>query len=396
MEASRRLKSPAPIKYSRFFTGSNPRIPFFQRQNHQRTSQIKNFRRKFQKISQNQPKRQYFQRFRLFRIKKFDYTKKIETSKFPLSEIFPIPHSNRSDGESVLMKKRGASFIPILKARCSRSVRLKNQSRRRGFPSFSSSEKEAGTSSILTASSPNRQTVFAGDIPSPFTSVLDSGYRAENDFARYSEAFLSEEPGGHDESFFVRTPLLQSLETLLFLTREPLNARRLAQFLSVEDPAEISEAIARLNQIYDASHTAFRVLEFARGFQLRTRPQFTPWLRQLCRLGGVENQENPEIRLSPPAMETLAIIAYREAFNTPATRAEIEAVRGVQSCMEILRQLLGKDLIRIAGRSTELGRPRLYRTTKKFLEVFGLKSLLQLPRIDFTSPNMEENREREN
>jgi len=178
-----------------------------------------------------------------------------------------------------------------------------------------------------------------------------------------------------------RTDFLRSLEALLFLTREPLSARRLAQFLNVEETALVLDAIRTLNQIYDASRTSFRILEFARGFQLRTRPQFTPWLRQLCHQGGVENQESPEIRLSPPALETLAIIAYREAYATPVTRAEIEAVRGVQSCMEILRQLLGKDLIRIAGRSTELGRPRLYRTTKKFLEVFGLKSLLQLPKV---------------
>lgn len=180
-----------------------------------------------------------------------------------------------------------------------------------------------------------------------------------------------------------RSELLQNVEALLFLTREPLSTRRLAQFTGVEDPSIISDAIQKLNAIYDSSHYAFRILEFARGFQLRTRPQFTPWLRQLCHQGGIENQESPEIRLSPPAMETLAIIAYQEAYNTPATRAEVESIRGVQSCTEILRQLLGKDLIRFAGRSTELGRPRLYKTTKKFLEVFGLKSLSQLPHIDF-------------
>lgn len=179
-----------------------------------------------------------------------------------------------------------------------------------------------------------------------------------------------------------RTDFMRSLEALLFLTREPLSAHRLAQFLNAEETSQVLDGVRKLNQIYDGTRTAFRILEFARGFQLRTRPQFTPWLRQLCRQVGVANQESPEIRLSAPAMETLAIIAYREAYATPATRAEIEAIRGVQSCMEILRQLLGKDLIRIAGRSPELGRPRLYRTTKKFLEVFGLKSLLQLPKVE--------------
>lgn len=194
-----------------------------------------------------------------------------------------------------------------------------------------------------------------------------------------------------EEQLPERSGLMQTIEALLFITREPLSTRRLAQFTRIEDLAEIHDAIRSLNLLYDAGHRAFRILEFARGFQLRTRPQFTPWLRLLCRQGGVENQENPEIRLSPPAMETLAIIAYRDAANTPVTRAEIEAIRGVQSCIEILRQLLGKDLIRIAGRSTELGRPRLYRTTKKFLEVFGLKTLRQLPKIEFEMAPSSEN-----
>lgn len=206
-------------------------------------------------------------------------------------------------------------------------------------------------------------------------SVNPQGPQPAGRFLPFQEAEISGE-------IPERTDFMRSLEALLFLTREPLSAHRLAQFLNAEGTSQVIDGIRKLNQIYDGTRTAFRVLEFARGFQLRTRPQFTPWLRQLCRQVGVANQESPEIRLSAPAMETLAIIAYREAYATPVTRAEIEAVRGVQSCMEILRQLLGKDLIRIAGRSPELGRPRLYRTTKKFLEVFGLKSLLQLPKVE--------------
>ncbi len=288
------------------------------------------------------------------------------------------------------MKKRTAVFVPCVKARLQRSVRRKNQSRRRCFAAFPPRGKAIDSGVLFSGDSPRRSFQSASPFPSS-DSARGAERKAETLFSQYGEGYLPEESEIPDDSFFNRTPLLQSLETLLFLTREPLSIRRLAQFLRVENTAEIIEAIARLNKIYDASHTAFRILEFARGFQLRTRPQFTPWLRRLCRQGGVENQEIPEIRLSPPAMETLAVIAYREAFNTPATRAEIEAIRGVQSCMEILRQLLGKDLIRIAGRSSELGRPRLYRTTRKFLEVFGLKSLLQLPPVDFASTNAEEN-----
>ena len=98
-----------------------------------------------------------------------------------------------------------------------------------------------------------------------------------------------------------------------------------------------------------------------------SRPQFAPWLRRL-------HQETVEVRLSPAAMETLTIIAYQQ----PALRATIESIRGVQ-CGEILRQLLDRDLVRIVGRSDELGRPFLYGTTKYFLRIFGLGHIDQLP-----------------
>ncbi|MDO4573706.1 MAG: SMC-Scp complex subunit ScpB [Planctomycetia bacterium] len=175
-----------------------------------------------------------------------------------------------------------------------------------------------------------------------------------------------------------RTAEMVRLETVLFLAQEPLGIRKLAQFAQLENTQAALAVIRKLNQLYDQNRYAFRILEFAGGYELRTRPQFAPWLRQLLRRGGLENQESPEIQLSQPAMETLSIIAYRQ----PIIRAEIESIRGVQHCGEILRLLLGKDLIRIAGRSNELGRPRLYKTTRKFLEVFGLKSLSQLPKLD--------------
>lgn len=130
----------------------------------------------------------------------------------------------------------------------------------------------------------------------------------------------------------------------------------------------IRPLIRELNRQYDARNCAFQVVEVAGGFQLRTRPPFAPWLFRL--------QEVPvEIRLSPPAMETLAVIAYKQ----PVLRAGIEAVRGVQ-CGELIRQLLDLDLIRIAGRSEELGRPFYYGTTQRFLQVFGLQSLKDLQR----------------
>jgi segregation and condensation protein B len=126
-----------------------------------------------------------------------------------------------------------------------------------------------------------------------------------------------------------------------------------------------------LNRRYDAEESAFRVEEIAGGFQLLTRARYAPWLRRM-------SSTSRELRLSAPALETLAVVAYRQ----PVLRAEIEAVRGVQ-CGEILRQLIERELVRIAGRSEELGRPLLYGTTRQFLQVFGLRHLEDLPRPEF-------------
>lgn len=161
---------------------------------------------------------------------------------------------------------------------------------------------------------------------------------------------------------------LSRLEAVLLLAREPLGSRKLSQFANLADGTEARTLIRRLNENYDRAGRAFRVEEVAGGFQLLTRRKFATWLR---RLGHVP----PETRLSAPALETLAVIAYRG----PVLRADIEAIRGV-NCGEILRQLMERDLVRISGRSEELGRPYLYATTKRFLQLYGLVSLDDLPR----------------
>lgn len=163
---------------------------------------------------------------------------------------------------------------------------------------------------------------------------------------------------------------LARLEAILFLAREPLNSRKLGRFAALADGTEARTLVRKLNQQYEQAGRAFRVEQVAGGFQLLTRPQFVTWLRRL-------DHVPEQLRLSAPALETLAVIAYRQ----PVLRADIEAIRGV-SCGEILRQLMERDLVRIAGRSEELGRPYLYCTTRRFLQVFGLRSLEDLPRAD--------------
>lgn len=183
-----------------------------------------------------------------------------------------------------------------------------------------------------------------------------------------SGAQAIDEPLAERHEAAARDERLARLEAVLFLAREPLPARRLSQFAGLEDGTEARTLVRRLNQGYDETGRAFRIEELAGGYQLLSRPKFARWLR---RLGHVP----AETRLSAPAMETLAVVAYRQ----PVLRANIEAVRGV-NCGEILRLLMERDLVRISGRSEELGRPYLYSTTRRFLQIFGLKSLEDLPR----------------
>ncbi len=163
---------------------------------------------------------------------------------------------------------------------------------------------------------------------------------------------------------------LARTEAVLFVAREPLSSRKLAHFAGLLDGTEARTLVRRLNRLYDARGCAFRVNEVAGGFQLMTRAKFAGWLRRLF-------QTPVETRLSGPALETLAVVAYRQ----PVLRADVDAVRGVD-CGEILRQLMERDLVRFLGRSDELGRPYLYGTTKRFLQIFGLRHLEDLPRAD--------------
>jgi len=167
---------------------------------------------------------------------------------------------------------------------------------------------------------------------------------------------------------WTRDERMARLEAVLFLAREPLVTRKLAQLAHLADGTEARTLVRRLNRWYDETGSAFRAEELAGGYQLLSRPKFGTWLRRVTR-------SPVEIRLSGPALETLAVVAYRQ----PVLRAEIEAIRGVD-CGEILRQLMDRDLLRTAGRAEELGRPYWYATTKRFLQVFGLRHLDDLPR----------------
>ena len=161
--------------------------------------------------------------------------------------------------------------------------------------------------------------------------------------------------------------LMQTTEGVIFITREPITTTKLVQYARLRNGKEARQLIEQLNKQYDKTNCAYRIEQVAGGYQLMSRPVFAGWLKRL------EHTIAPQ-RFSAPSIETLAVIAYRQ----PAMRAEIEAIRGV-GCGEVIRQLMERDLVRIAGRSKELGRPYLYATTRTFLELFGLGSIEDLP-----------------
>lgn len=178
---------------------------------------------------------------------------------------------------------------------------------------------------------------------------------------------LREEKEEAEGGALARDVRLAWLEAALLAADEPLTLRRLAAAAGANDVSEARQLVQRLQELYEQDGTAFQIEELAGGFQLLTRPEYHPWLARLRRASN-------EIRLSAPGRETLAIVAYRQ----PITRADVEAIRGVQSA-DMLHQLMEKGLVRIAGREDSLGRPVLYGTTRKFLQAFGLRGLRDLP-----------------
>lgn len=154
------------------------------------------------------------------------------------------------------------------------------------------------------------------------------------------------------------------VEALLFVAEEPVTAAALARAAGVGEGA-VRKAIARLRD--ECRTRGLRLLEDGRGYQLVTAPEFAPYVERF--LGGADGP-----RLSRAALETLTIIAYKQ----PCTRAEVEAIRGV-NCDKLIQSLEQRGLVAVAGQADAPGRPKLYRTTAKFFEYFGLQGPHELP-----------------
>jgi segregation and condensation protein B len=158
------------------------------------------------------------------------------------------------------------------------------------------------------------------------------------------------------------------VESLLFVSDAPLTVDDIKSVLETEDRKTIRSVLASLAQDYDSQKRSFFLSEVAGGYQLRTRPEYRDWARRM--------KQSKPARLSRAALETLAIVAYKQ----PVLRTDIEHLRGVD-CGGTLRTLLERGVIRVLGKKDLPGRPLVYGTSKRFLEIFDLKDLTNLPTL---------------
>jgi segregation and condensation protein B len=211
--------------------------------------------------------------------------------------------------------------------------------------------------------------------PDAAAAADESGERrdgAVEDVAEESQGGAGEDAReGAPEAPEVNLPLL---EALLLGTHHPLTAGRLAGLLELDSTKPLRKAVKALNEQYQAGGRSFRVEQVAGGYQILTLPEFGDALKRL-------HQREADAKLTKAALETLAIVAYKQ----PILRADVEAIRGC-ACGETIRSLMEKHLVKIAGRAEEPGRPILYGTTKRFLELFGLNSLKDLPQSESLKP----------
>ena len=161
---------------------------------------------------------------------------------------------------------------------------------------------------------------------------------------------------------------IQIVEALLFASPEPLTQTRI-NLIFETDPPKLDDTVKELNHNYEKANRSFKIQGIAGGFQLTTLPEFDIWIKRMLDKSG-------KLILSTAAMETLAIVAYKQ----PISRFNVESIRGVD-CSGVIKTLLSKSLVRIKGRDEGPGRPLLYATTDKFLENFGVNRISDLPKL---------------
>jgi segregation and condensation protein B len=207
------------------------------------------------------------------------------------------------------------------------------------------------------------ETDMTQDEPYPLEELDQQNIDIEPESPDMEETDLSQEDN-------LQPTMTRVIEAVLFASDEPLSAARLAEISETGSVKTVREHIEKLNKEYKSNNSSFRIEQIAGGYQMLTLDVYNSWLRKLHRV-------RSESKLSQAALETLAIIAYKQ----PIIRADVEAIRGV-ACGEMIRSLVYKGLVKIVGKAEVLGRPLLYGTTRKFLQVFGLNSLKDLPKVE--------------
>ena len=177
------------------------------------------------------------------------------------------------------------------------------------------------------------------------------------------------------------------IEALLFASNKLLEIDEIVELFKVQSKSitkdEVHACIQQLNNEYETTGRSFSIVEFGGKFRICTRPEFSVWIQELLQVKTVDT-------LTKPALETLAIVAYRQ----PITKMEVEAIRGV-SVDGVLRKLIDLNLVDIAGKKDVLGRPFMYKTTDKFLDYFGLRSIEELPGRDELTVTLDKKVEKE-
>jgi segregation and condensation protein B len=205
----------------------------------------------------------------------------------------------------------------------------------------------------------------AEPLPADVGEVDGPVVRAEGDDDADTDTLEAPEGTGEQEITTERV-----VEAVLFASDAPLPLSKIVSVVGVGSARDIRNHIKSLNERYEKTGASFRIEQIASGYQILTLPTYNTWIRRL-------KQTNKDNKLSQAAMETLAVVAYKQ----PVVRADIEAIRGV-AAGEMLNRLRELGLIKIVGRAEDVGRPMLYGTTKRFLEVFGLSGIEDLPAVE--------------
>jgi segregation and condensation protein B len=213
------------------------------------------------------------------------------------------------------------------------------------------------------------------DLMEEITSLQEQGILEEPDEDDDFSDDIADDEGemvDEDEDFAdgMDVTVESVIEAVLFASDEPLSAQRLVNIVDTGSVKQVRQCVENLNSKYEDGNFAFRIEQLAGGYQMMTLSTYNIWLKKLLRA-------RTDTKLSQAALETLAIISYKQ----PVIRADIEAIRGV-AAGEMIRSLMYKGLVKIVGRAEVLGRPMLYGTTRKFLDSFGLNTLKDLPKIE--------------